>query len=66
MLFVKKSNFQTVIIIFVTMKGHTSKLFKYMLFDVQTEDKGEINTGLLLKNAFDTISIELLKSKSLY
>ena len=44
----KKSNFHTVIfaIIFVTMNGHTSKLFKNIFYDVQTEDtKVEINTA---------------------
>ena len=43
----KKSNFQTVIfaIIFVTMNGHTSKLFKNKFYDVQTEGKGEINAA---------------------
>ena len=43
--FLKKSNLQTVIfaIIFVTMHGHTSKLFKNIFYDVQTKGKGEIN-----------------------
>ena len=44
----KKSNFQTVIfaIMFVTMNGHTSKLFKNVFYDVQIEDtKVEINTA---------------------
>ena len=37
--FAKKSNFHTVIfaIIFVTMNGHTSKLFIYIFYDAQTE-----------------------------
>ena len=43
----KKSNFQTVIfaIVFVTVNGHTSKLFKIIFYDGQTGDKGEINTA---------------------
>ena len=43
----KKSNFQTVIfaIVFVTVNGHTSKLFKIIFYDGQTDDKGEINTA---------------------
>ena len=32
-------------IIFVTMNGHTYKLFKNRLSDVQTEGKSEINTA---------------------
>ena len=44
---VKKSNFQTEIfaIIFVTINGHTSKLFKNTFNDVQAEGKGEMNTA---------------------
>ena len=30
---------------FVTMNGHTSKLFKNIFYDVQTEDKVGINTA---------------------
>ena len=43
----KKSNFQTVIfaIIFVTMNGHASKLFKNIFYYVQMKSKGEINTA---------------------
>ena len=47
------TNFQAVIfgIFFVTMNGHTYKLFKNILNDVQIEGKGEIVH-------FDTISVE--------
>ena len=46
----EKSNFQTGGVfffakIFMTMNGHTSKLFKNILYDVQIECKGEINTA---------------------
>ena len=46
--FVEKSNFQTVIfaIFLVTMNEHTSKLFKNIFNNVQTEGKGEINTAI--------------------
>ena len=63
----EKSNFQAVIfgIIFVTINVHTSKLFKSILNDVQTKGKGEIiwlNISTL-KMYFDTISVEVQKSK---
>ena len=62
----KKSNFKTVIflIIFMTVNGHTYKLFKNIFNDVQT-DKGEINTPDITttKVYFDTISSEGLKVK---
>ena len=47
---------------------YTSKLFKNIFYDVQTEGKGEINTAYIttLKSHFDTISIEWLKSKLFY
>ena len=64
-----KSNFQTVIfaIIFATINGHRSKLFKSIFYGVQTEGKGEINKALLLKKwHFHTIPIEGLKSKLFY
>ena len=61
----KKSNFQTVIFakVFVTVNGHTSKLFKIIFYDGQTDGKGEINTAeynyMYSKNCFfRTNSIE--------
>ena len=44
----EKVKFQTVIfaIIFVTINGHTSKLFQNIFHDFQTEDKREIITAL--------------------
>ena len=57
--FVRTSNFQTVIfaIMFVTMNGHTSKLFKNIFYDVQTEEKvGVIRLNIpTSKLLFDTI-----------
>ena len=45
----KMSNFQTVIftMALMTMKEYTHKLFKNICNDVQTEDKGEVNTAYL-------------------
>ena len=45
--FVKKSNFQSVFfaIICMTFKAHTYILFKSILNDVQTKDKGKIITA---------------------
>ena len=59
--FVKKINFQTVIfaIIFVTMNGHTSKLFKNIFYDGQTEGYGLMQLLQILH--FDSLSIEWLK-----
>ena len=48
MSFEKKIKLQTMIlvIIFMTMNGHTYKLFKTIFSDVQTEGKGKINRAL--------------------
>ena len=43
------------------MNEHTSKLFKNVFYDVQTEDKGQINTAFIPNLHFDTISFKELK-----
>ena len=46
-------------ILFMTMNGHTSKLFKNIYYDVKTVGKGEINTAELLKNFhFDKLQLK--------